>query len=34
MIKKTDNYENIYCVNPLYLLVNNENGYLEEKKWK
>ena len=30
-IKKIDNYENVYSVNPLYLLVNHANGYKEEK---
>ena len=30
-IKKIDNYENVYSVNPLYLLVNHANGYSEEK---
>ena len=30
-IKKIDDYENIYSVNPLYLLVNHANGYIEEK---
>ena len=30
-IKKNDDYENIYCVNPLYLLVNHASGYIEEK---
>ena len=33
-IKKIDDYENIYSVNPLYLNVNHANGYIEEKKWK
>ena len=33
-IKKIDNYENIDSVNPLYLRINNESGYIEEKKWK
>ena len=31
-IKKIDDYENIYSVNPLYLNVNHANGYIEEKK--
>ena len=31
-IKKIDDCENIYSVNPLYLLVNHESGYIEEKK--
>ena len=30
-IKKIDDCENIYSVNPLYLLVNHENGYIEAK---
>ena len=30
-IKKIDDYENIYSVNPLYLNVNHTNGYIEEK---
>ena len=30
-IKKIDDCENIYSVNPLYLLVNHANGYIEEK---
>ena len=30
-IKKIDDYESIYSVNPLYLLVNHANGYIEEK---
>ena len=30
-IKKIDDYENIYSVKPLYLLVNHGNGYIEEK---
>ena len=30
-IKKIDDYENIYSVNPLYLLINHANGYIEEK---
>ena len=30
-IKKIDDCENIYSVNPLYLFVNHENGYTEEK---
>ena len=29
-IKKIDDCENIYCVNPLYLLVNHASGYTEE----
>ena len=30
-IKKIDDYESIYSVNPLYLQVNHANGYTEEK---
>ena len=30
-IKKIDDCENIYSVNPLYLLVNHANRYIEEK---
>ena len=30
-IKKIDACENIYSVNPLYLLVNHANGYIEEE---
>ena len=30
-IKNIDDYENIYSVNLLYLLVNHANGYIEEK---
>ena len=30
-IKKIDDFETIYSVNPLYLLVNHANGYIEEK---
>ena len=30
-IKKIDDCENIYSVNPFYLLVNHESGYIEEK---
>ena len=29
--QKIDDCENIYCVNPLYLLINHANGYIEEK---
>ena len=31
-LKKPDNCESIYSVNPLYLLVNHGSGYIEEKK--
>ena len=30
-IKKIDDCENIYSVNPLYLRVNHANEYIEEK---
>ena len=30
-IKKIDDYENIYSVNLLYLIVNHADGYTEEK---
>ena len=30
-IKRIDDCESIYCVNPLYLQVNCANGYIEEK---
>ena len=30
-IKKIDDCENIYSVNPLYLLFNHSSGYIEEK---
>ena len=30
-INKIDDCESIYSVNPLYLLVNHANGYIEEK---
>ena len=30
-IKKIEDCENIYSVNPLYLLVNHANEYIEEK---
>ena len=29
--KKKDDYENIYSINPLYLITNHANGYIEEK---
>ena len=29
-IKKIDNYESIYSVNPLYLRINHASGYIEE----
>ena len=30
-IKKTDDCENVYGVNPLYLLINQACGYIQEK---
>ena len=30
-IKKIDDYENIYSVNPLYLRINHAGGYTEAK---
>ena len=30
-INKIDDCENIYSVNPLYLLINHAKGYIEEK---
>ena len=30
-IKNIDDYESIYWVNPLYLLINHASGYIEEK---
>ena len=30
-IKKIDDYENIYSVNPLYLIIDHASGYTEEK---
>ena len=30
-IKKIDDHENTHSVNPLYLIVNHANGYIEEK---
>ena len=29
--KKTDDCENIYSVNPLYLFIDHASGYVEEK---
>ena len=31
-IKKIDDYENVYSVNPLYLIVDHASGYIEEKE--
>ena len=30
-IKKNDDYESIYSVNPLYLRINHASGYIKEK---
>ena len=30
-IKKNDDFESIYSVNPLYLLINHANVYIKEK---
>ena len=30
-IKKIDDYESIYSVNPLYFRINHASGYIEEK---
>ena len=30
-LKKVDDYENIYSVNPLYLIVNHADEYIEKK---
>ena len=30
-IKKIDDYENIYSLNPLYLTITHASGYIEEK---
>ena len=30
-LKKIDDYENIYSVNPLYLIIAHASGYIEEK---
>ena len=30
-IKKIDDCENVYSVNPLYLIIAHANGYIEEK---
>ena len=30
-VKKIDDYENIYGVNPLYLTITHASGYIEEK---
>ena len=33
-IKKIDDYESIYSVNPLHLHINHASRYIEKKKWK
>ena len=33
-IKKIDDCESIYSINPLYLQVNHAKGYIEGKNWK
>ena len=30
-LKKVDDYENIYSVNPLYLIIDHASGYAEEQ---
>ena len=30
-LKKNDDYERIYSVNPLHLRIDHANGYIEEK---
>ena len=30
--KRIDDYENIYGVSPLYLIINHTSGYIEEKE--
>ena len=30
-VKKIDDYENIYSVNPLYLIITHTSGYIQEK---
>ena len=32
--KKKDDYENVYSVNPMYLIIGEVDGRIEEKKWK
>ena len=31
-VKKIDDYESIYSVNPLYLIITHASGYIEEKR--
>ena len=33
-LKKIDDYESIYSVNPLYLLIDHASRYIEEKNGK
>ena len=33
-VKKIDDYESIYSVNPLYLRIDHASGYIEEKNGK
>ena len=30
-IRKIDDYENIHCVNPLYLMIGKVDGFIEER---
>ena len=32
-IKKIDDYENIYSVNPLHLTIAHASGYIQEKRY-
>ena len=31
-IKKIDDYENIYSINPVYLIIDHACGYIDEKE--
>ena len=31
-LKKIDDYENIYSINPLYLIIGEVDGHIEEKR--
>ena len=33
-LKKIDDYESIYSLNPLYLIIAHASGYIEEKSAK
>ena len=33
-MKKADDYESIYSVNPLYLSINHASGHIEKKNGK